>query len=417
MTWIDDGELLLHPIAKMLCQDIENAGHSLVLVSKDKVSGSAIFGDDTNTKIMENYVIRRKKRLNVRFQKEKKKNNLLARIDRRVIESINSIDKKITRFRAHKFVKIKSFLKGNIYVITKLNLGEVIIVSRAYLIPALLIRLAKDLIQRRKRFIIYYPFELYGHQKAKYSKTILFLEKIFLKKVPSLLITQNELREEYYRRKGYKGKSLVVRNYKRKMTPVEVDYAPCKKFRIVLVGLVDYGRGIEFLLEWTIKEKRNLHFTIIGKAHKRWLNEHRKIIDDALKAEVLTFYDPVPDHQLKSKIGDFDAGLIIYDETCKNHLFCAPSKLTDYLHAGLPVLASDLPAMRYYRDRFAFVKVFQNTADNSFEEAVRLLKAYRSRSQHQEIARVTNVLCWENESEKILHQIKIWLSANVKQGD
>lgn len=201
------------------------------------------------------------------------------------------------------------------------------------------------------------------------------------------------------------------------MTPVEVDYAPCKKFRIVLVGLVDYGRGIEFLLEWTIKEKRNLHFTVIGKAHKRWLNEHRKIIDDALKAEVLTFYDPVPDHQLKSKIGDFDAGLIIYDETCKNHLFCAPSKLTDYLHAGLPVLASDLPAMRYYRDRFTFVKVFQNTADNSFEEAVRLLKAYRSRSQHQEIARVTNVLCWENESEKILHQIKIWLSANVKQGD
>ena len=55
------------------------------------------------------------------------------------------------------------------------------------------------------------------------------------------------------------------------------------------------------------------------------------------------FRAPVPPAELHSYTCSADIGVTLLEDTCLNHRFALPNKLFEYLMAGLPVLASDLP--------------------------------------------------------------------------
>ena len=71
-----------------------------------------------------------------------------------------------------------------------------------------------------------------------------------------------------------------------------------------------------------------------------------------------------------------DVGITLLEDTCLNHRFALPNKLFEYLMAGRPVLASDLPEMRGVvegfevgcvvdpADREALVKTLQRMVDD-----------------------------------------------------
>ncbi len=58
------------------------------------------------------------------------------------------------------------------------------------------------------------------------------------------------------------------------------------------------------------------------------------------------FLDPEPPDALLAATASADVGITLLEDTCLNHRYALPNKLFEYLMAGLPVLASDLPEMR-----------------------------------------------------------------------
>lgn len=62
--------------------------------------------------------------------------------------------------------------------------------------------------------------------------------------------------------------------------------------------------------------------------------------------ERVRFLDPVPPEALLPMTASADVGVTLLEDTCLNHRYALPNKLFEYLMAGLPVLASDLPEMR-----------------------------------------------------------------------
>jgi glycosyltransferase involved in cell wall biosynthesis len=61
--------------------------------------------------------------------------------------------------------------------------------------------------------------------------------------------------------------------------------------------------------------------------------------------DVMTILPAVPSEELPAVTASADMGLILFQDTCPNHRYSLPNKLYEYMMAGLPVLASDLPEM------------------------------------------------------------------------
>ncbi|RMF64628.1 MAG: glycosyltransferase, partial [Bacteroidetes bacterium] len=62
--------------------------------------------------------------------------------------------------------------------------------------------------------------------------------------------------------------------------------------------------------------------------------------------ERIRFLDPVPPDDLLPLTADATLGVSLLEDTCLNHRYALPNKVFEYLMAGVPVLASDLPEIR-----------------------------------------------------------------------
>lgn len=72
----------------------------------------------------------------------------------------------------------------------------------------------------------------------------------------------------------------------------------------------------------------------------------RKQAADAGVEDRVYFVDPVPADRLLAYTASADVGVTPLQDTCLNRRFALPNKLFEYLAAGLPVVASDLPEIR-----------------------------------------------------------------------
>ena len=102
-------------------------------------------------------------------------------------------------------------------------------------------------------------------------------------------------------------------------------------------------------------------------------------------------------------------------DTNLNYHFSLPNKLFDYIHAGIPVLASDLPELKKIINRYDIGYFLQNhdpkniaaTIEYIFENAER----YKTVKSNTEKAR--EKLCWENEEKNLLQIIQQYSSKNL----
>ena len=108
-------------------------------------------------------------------------------------------------------------------------------------------------------------------------------------------------------------------------------------------GQIQKDRGCLLLAD----AMRHVHGAVLvflgGGPLKPMLQQHVRAtsLDDRIR-----FLDPVPPDALLPVTASADIGITLLEDTCLNHRFALPNKLFEYLMAGLPVLASDLPEIR-----------------------------------------------------------------------
>jgi glycosyltransferase involved in cell wall biosynthesis len=113
------------------------------------------------------------------------------------------------------------------------------------------------------------------------------------------------------------------------------------------------------LLQGGLSAGRNLESLIEAMAHVRDESIALVILGDGTLAKKLAasaqrlglgsriyFHPAVPQKELPRYAMAADAGVIPYQAICLNNYFCTPNKLFEFIAAGLPILASDLPELR-----------------------------------------------------------------------
>lgn len=171
-------------------------------------------------------------------------------------------------------------------------------------------------------------------------------EKKFFPKV-DLVITTNQSYESYLHLHYKISKSLVIGNYPL-MQPLPVH----SNLRSILhlddqaqialyIGAITPGRNLEKTVHAAQYLNDNQYVVLIGNGYKK--PRLKKIVDELKLENKVFFLDAVPYKDLIPITSGANLGMIIIDHINLSKYFAQANKLTEYMAAGIAVLASNSP--------------------------------------------------------------------------
>lgn len=259
--------------------------------------------------------------------------------------------------------------------------------------------------------LVYHPYELFGEQASRPNWFLARIEQWLLGGQVDCLVTQNDMRANFYRiSKGYQGEVVIVNNTKK----APLDHMRRHDLRQVLgvstgMRLVIYegalipGRCLEELVEaFGLIERDDIGLILVGKL-TMWAQE--KLVPRMKNARIqgkVWHMNHVPHNEVVPLVRSSDAGIIIYDPQYLNNLYCAPGKLSDYLHAGVPVIVPNFPTLgELVRSRQIGV-TFDGTNAKSISKAVLEVFSRPREKWAANIARALEDIRYENDLRAFL---------------
>lgn len=184
-----------------------------------------------------------------------------------------------------------------------------------------------------------------------------------------------------------------------------------KALQVSFVFCGNFGptRGLEVLIQNWLKCPPNAILYLQGKDNdfKLYLSNlasSKKLIEK----KQLFFPDAVKEINIVESLKRYDVGVIPYEPVCLNNKYCCPNKTSQYLKAGLPVLANNLPAVRRilgnngagiivnFRDTKKFLKFVEY-----------FLKEENIVASKKAAEKLHRVFCWEKTSEEFYKSLAV----------
>jgi glycosyltransferase involved in cell wall biosynthesis len=226
---------------------------------------------------------------------------------------------------------------------------------------------------------------------------------------PSLknVYTVNESIAEIYR-KRYQVNVRVVRNiaenkdYRVVKNRVDIRL-PADKFIMILQGAyIDPDRGALEALQ-SLEYLDNVLLIIIGSGREMPLL--KELATQPIYRDKVMILDKMPFAELMQYTMNADLGLTLDKPIHLNYKYSLPNKLFDYIHAGVPVLASDLPELNRIITKYKVGFLIEKSSPEQI--ASRVKEVMNSPSLMDAKAACTlakNELNWQHE-EKVLKEI------------
>ncbi len=169
---------------------------------------------------------------------------------------------------------------------------------------------------------------------------------------------------------------------------------------LLFQGGLSAGRNLETLVEsMVLVRDSTIHLVVLGDGQMQ-----ARLARLANGNPRVHFIPAVPQAELMAWTGSASAGVIPYQATCLNNYYCTPNKLFEFIAAGLPILASNLPEIRRIVEENGVGRVADMESGPAFASAID--EFFRSDEQLQawrDAARgASQVIAWEVEGQKIV---------------
>ncbi|WP_160016645.1 glycosyltransferase family 4 protein [Pseudomonas sp. Irchel 3H9] len=171
---------------------------------------------------------------------------------------------------------------------------------------------------------------------------------------------------------------------------------------LLFQGGFSAGRNLLELVEaMALLQKSNVHLVLLGEGQLSG-TLHRLIKRKGMISRV-HIHPAVAQSCLLSVTASADAGIIPYQAICLNNYYCTPNKLFEFIAAGLPVLASDLPELRRLVDGnqigcvgdLGTPKAMATMIEAFFNDDQRLQR------WREQLVEVRTELSWQREGERL----------------
>lgn len=173
---------------------------------------------------------------------------------------------------------------------------------------------------------------------------------------------------------------------------------PEEKIILLLQGSgINKDRGAEELIQSMSLLPGNFFLVLIGGG-ERW--EDLKALSDTLSlSNRIRFIEKVPFEELKQYTMHAHLGFSLDKPINLNYRLSLPNKVFDYIHAGIPVVASEITEVKRILETYEVgTTIPEVTADNI---AAKVLEIFDSRLSYdkwkQNTAAAAKELCWQKE--------------------
>jgi glycosyltransferase involved in cell wall biosynthesis len=121
-----------------------------------------------------------------------------------------------------------------------------------------------------------------------------------------------------------------------------------KDIRILLYqGSITEQHNLEVLVDAiSLLDREDLHLLYLGDGP--YVKTLKKYINKKQLSSKIHYHPAVSQDKLMQYTVVADIGIIPYQPTCLNNYLCTPNKLFEYISAGLPIIATDLPELRKF---------------------------------------------------------------------
>lgn len=137
--------------------------------------------------------------------------------------------------------------------------------------------------------------------------------------------------------------------------PAEPDLA-------VYAGGLQPHRGVEQSID-ALASVPGLRLRLLGPGNAPYVESLRRRAASSGVSDRVEFAGAVPPGEVVDALRGAAFGIALFQPTCLSHRLVAPNKLYEYAAAGLPVLASDLPVLRAFVERWRLGIVVEGDDD------------------------------------------------------
>ena len=247
--------------------------------------------------------------------------------------------------------------------------------------------------------------ELEGRPFVK--KVWKYLEKSIFPKLKYVYTVNNSIVKLYKEEYGLNVKAVgnfpILKQENNRVKSKEEMGIPQGKKIILYQGSVNVDRGLLEAVE-AMQFVNDAVLLIVGGGDI--LNEIKLKTQELHLNEKIIFKKKVPFEELKNYTSHADMGISLDKNSNINYEFSLPNKVFDYMHAGVPVLASDLVEIRKIFNKYEIGAMIESHEPKHIAEKINfILTNAGKREIWKENAALASIeYCWQNE-EKVLSEI------------
>ncbi len=232
------------------------------------------------------------------------------------------------------------------------------------------------------------------------------VEKIAIKFFIKNTVVVSESIKSFYKKRYKIDNIFVIRNCPEKINIVTKGKENLKDYYInkyqldsdaiifLYQGVFNYGRGLNHLIEAFSRVTRdNFHLVCMGFGPMQDF-----ILEATKKSNNIHFHEAVSSDLVIDYASQAHVGVVVIEPISLSYLYCLPNKLFDYLNAGIPVLASNLPDMENVLQEHECGWTIEPNYKGIFEfiENIEISKIQNVSSKIQSNIGIFN---WESETE------------------
>lgn len=177
---------------------------------------------------------------------------------------------------------------------------------------------------------------------------------------------------------------------------------PKDKFIVILQGAgINIDRGAEEAVQ-SMKHLHDVLLLIVGDGDV--VSALKQTVKEEKLQDKVHFYPKQAIHELMRYTQAADLGLTLDKDTNLNYKFSLPNKIFDYIQAGIPILASNLPEIKNVIETYQIGKIVQDHKPTTIAKAIEEIKinSFQITTWRHNLQRAQQELNWSHEKEKLI---------------